>query len=268
MGRLLQLVVAAVILTGCDNTIDPYTSSAGEQYAVYGYLDSEADTQFVRVVPVIDATGFDYQESLGVQVELLDLRSGELIRLQDSSVALGIDRRAYIYYTAQKPSAGSEYRLDVFSPQRDTTSVFTKMPGVDQVDMQNPEPNITGQLIQRVAWTAVSSVRDVRVHYQVRTTSDVEVVSRSYSSPTQARPYVTIIELDRDSRFVFDELFPNRDDSTGVALLGVSISAELRSPEWASADEHGTTFFGSVGRVEKTWILPDSVITRLGYIVP
>lgn len=262
---LPALAVAAVLLqTACDNTVDPFVASAEEPFAIYGYLDSEADTQFVRISPVIDAFGFVHGDTLDAHVELLNLTSGTRVRLQDSSAVLPNQRRAYFYYTRLTPARGSAYRLDVFNSRGDTTQAFARMPDGEQVYVEDPETEPGTRIVQSIRWEGVSSVRNVELHYFVRVGSSNTSVSIPYAAPRLNEPDVTLVDLQRDRDRVFAELPPG---SSRVRLLRVAASAELLSPEWEFGRESGPIFFGSIGQVHKEWTLPDSIVTRLGYVV-
>lgn len=255
-------------LTACDNTVDPFADTARRSFAVYGYLDSRADTQFVRVTPVIGASGFEYGESLDAEVILTDLDRGTTIAMQDFSVALEDDRRAYVYYTLERPVAGNAYRLDVYSPDGgDTTDAITHMPGPDQVIVGDAERDVTGRYMQMVRWMDVSSVRDIVVHYELRAGATLTTVSVDYPSPQAGESNETRLNLEWDRDVVLRSL-PAGTDTSDVDLRGVSVTADLASREWGMIADSPKEFFAAVGRVHREWSLPDSVVAAMGYRLP
>lgn len=259
---------ALITFTACDNTVDPFAETSRRAFAVYGYLDSRVDTQFVRVTPVIGASGFEYGESLDAEVILTDLHRGTTVALQDFSVALEDGRRAYVYYTLAKPLAGTAYRLDVYSPGGgDTTDAVTHMPGPDQVIVGDAERDVTGRYMQMVRWLDVSTVRDIVVHYELRVGASVTTVSVDYPSPRAGVSNETRLNLEWDRDIVLRSL-PAGTDTSDVALRGVNVTADLASREWGMIADSPSEFFAAVGRVHREWTLPDSVVTAMGYRLP
>ena len=269
MGRAFAVITFAALLclAACDNTVEPFVASDDESFAIYGYLDSAADTQFVRVSPVIDASGFAYGDTLDAHVVLTNLGTGIRHQLNGASAPLADGRRAYYFYTTAPPADGAAYRLDVFRPGGDTTEAFTRTPGPNQVDVQDPEIGPDDLIVQRIEWIDVGNVRDILVHYRIRSRYSISTVSVAYRSPELSGAKVTTIGLQRDRATVIDRL-PGGHTPGDVALLGVSVTAELLSPEWGLGAAPERIFFGSIGDVRKEWTLPDSVVTRLGYRVP
>lgn len=251
----------------CDNTVDPFVSeSRGDDFAVYGYLDAGADTQFVRISPVIDASGFTFGDSLGAVVLLHEISGATGTRMQDSSVTIEGGRRAYIYYTTIPLSAGGMYRLDVFYPGRDTLRISTRVPGPDQVVAEKPRADIRGFLIQPVQWTDVFRVRDVLVTYGVQTPQGPRALELPYLAPTDGEAEI-LLGLERDRDVVLHSLAAEVDTGR-VSLLTISVSAELLSRDWAHVGTSSRSFFGAVGRVSRSWTVSDSIAQRIGYYVP
>ncbi len=48
---MLILALTALALAGCDESVNPFVES-DRIYSVYGSLDMNADTQYVRVIPI------------------------------------------------------------------------------------------------------------------------------------------------------------------------------------------------------------------------
>ena len=265
----LPLAFTLLLATAaCDNTVDPFVAdSRGDDFAVYGYLDAGADTQFVRIAPVIDAADLTFEDSLGAVAELHDIPAAASTRMQDSSVAIEGGRRAYIYSTTMPRYAGSVYRLDVFYPGRDTLRISTRVPGPDQVEIDEPRADIRGFLVQPVQWTDVFRVRDVLVTYDVQTAQGPRKLELPYLAPTDAEAPEILVRLERDRDVVMHSLAAEVDTSR-VSLLTINVSAELLSQDWAHAATSSRLFFGAVGRVSRSWTVSDSVAHRIGYYVP
>ena len=265
VAAAVLLGAAAVLIGACDNTVDPFVASDDESFAIFGYLASQADTQFVRISPVIGASGFTYDDTLDAHVVLVNLSARTELHMQPASTPLDDGRRAYYYYTTVPPDTGAAYRLDVFRPGGDTTQAFTRMPGTDQIEVLDPETDANDMIVQRIRWLDVGNVRDIRINYHIRSRSTNTIVSLDYRSPQIHQQRMTVVDLQRDRASVIDRLPPN---SGAVTLLGISVTAELLSPEWAFGATPERIFFGSVGEVQKHWSLPDSLVARLGYRVP
>lgn len=259
---------AVLLLSACDNTIDPFTSTAGgPQFAVYGILDTREDTQFVRVSPIIDSAGFNYGESLDAEVTLTDVSTQVRVNMQDSSVAIGGGRRAYIYFTLAPVLAGRTYQLDVFGSTGDTTRVLTQVPGSQNIQVGAPYRGVRSFLSQRVDWIGVSRVRDVEVHYDLETNAGPFRISRPYADPDVSIGEQTVVLLERERDDVLAAL-PAAVDTSTVALSNVAISAELLSPEWGYAGNRPPVFLAAVSRGAREWTLADSIVVALGYRLP
>lgn len=265
---LLAAPVLLLTFAGCDNAVDPFVEeSQSGRFAVYGYLDASADTQFVRISPLIESAGYVYGDSLGADVILTNLTTGTRTRMRGTSVSIGDGRRAYVFHATSAVSVGSAFRLDVFYPGRDTTTVVTQVPGPDQIEAGVPAPDVRGFIVQRVRWTAIHDVREVVVTYTVETERGPIVVEMPYGDPEDGEAFATDVRLERDRDVVLRSL-PAGIDTAAVTLEHVGISAEMLSPEWQNAGTSAREFFGSVARVGRSWTLPDSTAARIGYRLP
>ncbi|GEM_PF-6537563 len=261
------LLAVAMLAIGCDNTLDPFVDGARTaEFAFYGFLDSRADTQFVRVSPMINSATFDYPERLDARVILTDLTSMASVELRDSSVAIEDNRRSYIYFTTEPVAPDRSFLLEVFAEAGDTMRAITHVPGASNIAISEASRDSRGLLIQSVEWQMVSRIRSVEVTYRLATSAGPMRMLRPYAAPVFASER-TVLQLEVDSRQILMDL-AGEVDTGRVALDGLEISAELHSPEWSRPVSGDPTFFAAVSRATKSWTLPDSLVLALGFQVP
>ena len=113
--RLLAALLAAACAGGCDDTVQPLQEDGDAIFSMFGYLDLEADTQWVRVMPVRE-TLFLGPEPIDAVVTLEHMGSGRIVTLNDSLFAFPggpLDGVAYAhnFWTTEPLEAEASYRL-------------------------------------------------------------------------------------------------------------------------------------------------------------
>lgn len=266
----------AALLSACDNTVDPFAPGGGHPFTVFGYLDTAADTQFVRVSRLVpDPSGFrDVDDPPSVSTT--NLTSGETAVWADSVVELEDGSRGVVYFASFDVQPSTRYRLDVADDGVEPTSGFTTVPGTPGILTGTPIENRFGDLEQTIFWSSIARARNANVHYRVRTLPsrfDTTIVI-SYPGLGERLPegWAFSVTLGRDFRLVRRFVESANDDST-IALIDVSMSIEAPSEEWSETGEssnieNGSGFFASVGRFRESWSLDSTTVRSLGYEVP
>ncbi|MDG5767295.1 hypothetical protein QA596_07455 [Balneolales bacterium ANBcel1] len=106
---LLLLMPSAAILSGCDNTLDPYTENDLFYFSFYGYLDTADDVHWIRVVDLQEESGHRGDPQISVTLEHLE--SGERFEMQDSLFHFGGGRTARNFRAEAEILPESTYRL-------------------------------------------------------------------------------------------------------------------------------------------------------------
>ncbi|HET6569488.1 MAG TPA: hypothetical protein VFG50_16080, partial [Rhodothermales bacterium] len=107
---LPALLAATLVTSSCETGFEPFDES-DYYFSIFGYLDSRADTQFVRVTPLRDSLEASPAPFDGV-VTLQDLSTGATTTWQDS-VFIIQGRVAHLFWSAQPIESGQTYRFSV-----------------------------------------------------------------------------------------------------------------------------------------------------------
>ena len=129
MYRLIRVVLLGVLfLVGCDTSIDPVRK---ETYSIYGYLSSQADSQFIRVKPLDTPLQAEANRRIDATVTLKNMDNGTTHVLQDSVIAFLDDGDSLVthnFWTDADVQPKTTYRLEVKEDGELITSAETKTP--------------------------------------------------------------------------------------------------------------------------------------------
>jgi hypothetical protein len=84
--RLLPLLAGSALVAGCDHPFEPFQENTLGPFSVFGYLDLNADVQWVRVMP-IRQTLLAEPGPIDAVVTLEHLGTGRVVTLRDSLFA-------------------------------------------------------------------------------------------------------------------------------------------------------------------------------------
>lgn len=123
------LLFAVVAGSGCNNTFDPLMENDRYHFSMYGALDLSVDTQWVRVMPVMDSLISRSSSPIDASVSLTRLSDGHRVLLNDSlfSYREG-DFYAWNYWTTETLIEGESYRLEAETSGGLSSSVEVDMP--------------------------------------------------------------------------------------------------------------------------------------------
>ena len=115
------LLVTALLLGGCDTSVDVIDPSDQYQYSLFGTLNVATDTQVIRVEPLGDSTRIGAPPELNTTVVLENLDTGTQTTLNDSFATVGGGiARVHNLWTTTPIQPGTEYRVAV---QRDGETI-------------------------------------------------------------------------------------------------------------------------------------------------
>lgn len=274
--RLILLLIAAAMLgAGCDTDID-FQGERTEYFALHGYLDTRADTQFVRATPITSTPESLNTKSLNMQVHSEHLETGTTVTWTDSLVRLDDGSIGHLFYTEMAPQPGERYRLTVTRPDDPTTTATIRTP---------PARSLEGHSIRIVARIITKNVvlrrlQDVphrlRVCYRVaRTAESVPIIveiSYQQSGERVAGGRQFTLHLSDDRHTVLDELDRPSTDST-LVLYDAGLVVTQLSDNWNATERgrnirNGRGFFGAVSQYGVRIPLSDSTVRTVGYAPP
>lgn len=274
-----KLACVLVILAGlqaCDNSVEPFAEGNGHSFAVFGFLDTAADTQFVRVSH-IGSVGTDPEEVDDPPVAIsTHLGTGETVAWQDSVITLEDGSLGLVFFASFEVQPATTYRLDVANDGAAPTRAFTTLPGTNGISSSVPRRDRFNDLEQTLFWSNLARARDALVHYHVQALpsgADTTIaVTYIDSGEVTSNGWLIDVSLDRDYRIV-RRLVETATGDTALVLLDLSMSIEALSEEWlvtgdATNIENGTGFFGSIARFRESWSLDSTIVQSIGYRTP
>lgn len=255
--------------------VDPLVDRGAHAFAVFGYLDTAADTQFVRVSRLQSESAFSDAGAPSPNVLSTDLETGVKTAWSDSLVTLADGSSGLVYYAAFDVRPGSQYLLEVSDESEKPTRATTSVPESIGLIAGTPRRNFMDDLEQTVVWSGLPRGREAVVHYRLRTIpsgADTTVaITYRDGGDVHSSGWIVNVTLERDFRVVRNLIRSARGD-TAIALLDVSMSIEATSEEWSQSEasniENGTGFFASVARLRESWSLDSTIVRSIGFELP
>lgn len=274
------LFVGGLILTftvaGCDNSIEPFTEST-RYYAIFGFLDADADTQYVRIEPTRSNPALGPVVFDVASVETMDLTSGDVLAWSDSLLDLVDGGTGLLYFGKFRPIQGRSYRIEVRRSDGASTTAVTTVPDAPALSVRRPDRSFVGTLEQGLLFAGVTRAPEhIVVNYAVTfgtlsTPLEVKLPYNVVGVP-EGSGWRVVVRLTRDKSTVLGRLDLTTNDP--VALHTLSIDLRLLSDDWP-IDEPGVMetnvtngfgFFGSAATHRATWVLDSLYVRELGLI--
>lgn len=273
--RLLGILLLGVF-AACDNTVDLTAENDDLLFAVYGFLDSAADTQFVRVEPVRAAADAG-PVPLAAEVTSREEATGVRTVWQDSLVQLDDGSTGTLYFALLRVHPGERHRLVVQRPDGAAMRAVTQVPPAVPLAVEAVTTEGAARDVQRVTWEGLTRrPHRVSMHYEVAPPEgeDTVVVAIPYEQRGDPVPggWQFTVLLSRDRETVLRQLDRSGQDSS-LVLVRLRMAIDLRSDEWPPTMtpdnvERGTGFFGAVGRIDASWTLDAAATVRIGFTPP
>lgn len=266
-------VCAALIAFSCDNSVDPFVESDHLAFAVFGFLDVGADTQFVRIESIRPDGSM---ERIPERVYTANLDAGDEVEWSDTLVNLDDGSTETVYFAPLRPSPGATYVLVVAARRGAPLRAFTRVPSTPAFDADTTL-FLSGEIYQILRWDGIATPSDVRMTYRVApqlgrapTLVDLSYDRRFYE--TTGDEVTITANLSRDIEIVRSKL-SDVEEADSVLLYEARSTVRALSDEWNAATdaaniENGEGFFASVGEFTASWTVPDSVARRIGFARP
>lgn len=129
--RSAVLLVAVLLLAGCENRLDPVVGDAG--FTIHGFVNVSAERQFVRVRDMNSPLTPEATRTLEATVFLEEVATGDRIRLRDSVVVFQ-DVYTHNFRGRMDVRPDAEYRVVVEGPDGATTTATARTPKLTAVD--------------------------------------------------------------------------------------------------------------------------------------
>lgn len=290
MKQWILLLLVLFVTMGCDTAFEPLVPSEAA-FSVYGYLDSDASDQVVRVVPIRNRLQRSYTEAdltfetTSIGGDVLLRWTNNLFELPNQEVALGSTG-------SLRPRSGQSYRLVVEDPSTGrkaeaTTSLPPAIPAENLLFSTIYQRDMLW--VQNLFLDRVTELHFMEAIYTVRnrSTSVVDSVSIAYLGRRAGRlvedrgtEYVLLLQQDADSVYkALGMVVGNRQ----LELLRIQMRMSSLSDEWNTPGgthdpevlaapgvwsnvSYGLGFFGSITRSRRTVpTLPAEVVFGIGF---
>ena len=109
---VIVVMAAAFLVAGCEESVDPIIGSE-YPFTLWGFMNSGADTQYVRVFPISGDIGFDSTSSLDARVFSTDLTTGEQREWDYKTVRFDSLGSGHVFWSPFRAEFEHRYRLEV-----------------------------------------------------------------------------------------------------------------------------------------------------------
>lgn len=273
-NRILQTLIPCVYLCmfalACDNAFVPFAGETAESpFYLFGYLDTESDTQYVRVQAVRAAYELPASDASNMRVVSVSDHSVHAASWLKRLVVLDDGSHGNVYYATFRAEPGATYRVDVTRDDGATSSSTTTIPA-------RPQPRVDsvrvtdGSVTQRILWTGAERHPQLaRITYLVSRASQNESIRVEIDYRQTGRMeldgYAVSLDLSLDQQTI--ERRTGATQADPVALYGVEMTIRIPSEEWLEPlDNHvenGTGFLGAIATFRTHWVIPGYVVSLL-----
>lgn len=267
---VLFVLGVLAVLAGCDNTVAPFAADAPGRFSIAGFLDADADTQFVRV-DALRGTLERPDPPPALTVTTRPAGGGPAVAWRDSLVRLDDGTRGRLFWAPFTPMRDGAYVLRVEDGAGGRAEAFTQIPGPLPLALGDVV-DTTGQgLRQRVTWLGLRHAPErILVTYVVQPPDAArDTVAFSYTplgiGTEQGLAFDVL--LGRDRALILTRLDRPPADTT-VALVGITMAIRRLSDAWHGAGppiDGGFGFFGSAATVAASWTLAPGDAARAGF---
>ena len=127
------ILAAAFLAVGCEESVDPIIGSE-YPFTLWGFMNSGADTQHVRIFPISGDIGFDTTSVIDARVFSTDLTTGEEREWQYERVRFDTLGSGHVFWSPFRADFEHRYRLEVVRSDGAASSVEVTVP--PEVDIE------------------------------------------------------------------------------------------------------------------------------------
>lgn len=247
---LLPVLVAAALFTNrCETSFEPFDTSQ-YYFSIFGYLDTRADTQFVRVTPLRDSV-YASPEPFDADVTLEDLTTGASTAWRDSVFTIQ-GRVAHLYWSTQPIQSGDTYRFSVKRSDGATSTATVALPDTFRAPILRTggSPGVTHP-VQSIVLRDIHFLAALDITYYVQTdVSGATSIPLSISYLKRAHPGPEGLLVGFDA---YDDLLKayNGSGCPVVSAVQVDIAAATADwPDFSEMDDETLALLGTNANVQ------------------
>lgn len=276
LAGIAAVVAVTAFTAGCENSVEPFAETT-RHFAIYGFLDADADTQFVRIEatrPNLDDDAINASNIAGVTTR--NLASGEVISWRDSTLDLEGGRQSLLYWAVFRPTLGDPYRIEVVREDGATSSATTTVPDLTSFDPREPHRTFAATLEQSLVFANVARRPEaVTVNYDVTLEADEDplriTLGYTFFGVPSPGGWKIDVRLTRDRERINSRLA--LQPAQILFLHEISMTVRLLSTDWPLVESRdrvnnvvdGFGFFGAAATHVVTWRVDSLIVRQLGF---
>ncbi len=283
------VLAAALGILGCDDTVTAILES-NRKISMYATLDMNADTQFVRVVP-IRGTINEQVDPMQFALRSIDLDNGSEVEWEDSLITFSDGSEGLVFFAPLRVFPGHTYRIEASGGNSElVTSAETTIPQIPTVAVG---PDSAERFVTPSGFFVISR-QDVVWNGLEREPLEIELWYRFLRTPRSGFDDIRF-PFPPDGELLGDQLSFNLDlaaqrfivadsiDTRRTAFIGLGMRITILNtafvppggvfdrellvqPGTFSNVENGFGFIGTVGRFSTEWVLQEDTIRLLDYL--
>lgn len=278
-SRLACALAVAVTISGCDGTeVDPFLST-DRYFSIYGSLDMQLSTQFLRVVPIDTLFGVDDDAPIDAVVRTIDLNSQDVEIWRDSLITFHDGTHGHVFMSNLRIKPGHRYRVEVERSDgvitwAETTVPPAPIPEVGPPNVTSPPEAPLPVGNQKVFWRGLTEEPyRVDMYYRYRSIPANPFVDVRVPYPTGSSRQDTSEGWEITVNYTGDRNALNdKIGGLGFRLAGLAMQVIVLADDWVppggvwdpeilsqpgvfSNVKNGFGFVGSAGRYSVEWIL-------------
>ncbi len=288
----LGLLVSILFVMGCEESVNPFVEE-DRFYTVFGYLDTAADQQFVRVIPLRTDFADLGNTTIDATVTTLEVESGQSLVWQDSLVTYDDGSIGHVFHAPFRPIPGWTYDLTISRSDGIQSSASTTIPLITGVELDEPTISLAA-VFQKIRWSNIDfQPFRVEVWYRFLNSSPslpflnavlpYGNVDDKYGQVIQGDKWEVLVRLTDDKEDVTRAL--GLSDNSEPFLMSVGMRLTMTDESWRPPDgvfdrevlvqpgtlsnvNNGFGFFGSLNQYSHEWTLSPEITALIGYTYP
>lgn len=273
---LFTALATGALTAGCENSVEPFADTT-RHFAIYGFLDADADTQFVRVEATRPNLDNDADAGSDISnVTTQNMGSGETVSWTDSAIVLDDGSPGLLYWAVFRPIPRDPYQIEVVRSDGATSSATTTVPAIRSVDPLDPTRTFSGTIEQALIMENVARRPEaITVNYDIgfpdgreplRITLDYNV----FGVPVPGGWKIDV-RLTRDRERINGRL--GLPPTAVLHLHEISMTMRLLSADWPLVGSReivnnvtdGFGYFGAAATHGVNWQVDSVIVRELGF---
>ena len=294
MRLLALLMVATVLLSGCDQTLEPIVGE-DRPFTLWGFLDAHADIQRVRVFTIEERLGVDRSGPIDAVVTSTNLTTLETVEWTDREITFSDSSVGHVFEAELRVEYEESYRLEVRRSDGQTSSAEVTIPPAVEVELVDERNRV---VIPAIIHGKPPNLVDVSVIYDAITLPPANPWPPGEPTPPAVRLPVQVsysgkeeptadgwryeINLRDDFAIVQDEFELNCLTRDLIALRRIDFRFLAADAQWAPPEgsfdpnlliepgtfsnvENGYGYFGGGYTSSTRWIPTELILRTVGY---